>query len=157
MNQDLSTKIKLIIKSEKALLNLEIRKKSKQAVWIALGILAAFIALVMFNATIYLYLSTIFSTVASAAILTAINLGFTAIAFLIASSKNKSAETESIEEIRDYAWTQLANDIDETKNTISEFKDSILKAKESIFGLKNLLPIINSVIDLSKKGKNDAS
>jgi len=157
MNQDLSTKIKLIIKSEKALLNLEIRKKSKQVAWMAIGILAAFTALVMLNVTIYLYLANNFSTVISAAILTAINLGFTALAFFIASSQSESVESESIKEIRDYAWTQLANDIDETKNSVTEFRDSILKAKESIFGLKNLLPIITSVIDLSKKGKKDES
>ncbi len=157
MNQDLSTKIKLIIKSEKALLNLEIRKKSKQIIWTVMGILAAFIALVMLNITAYLYLSNSFSTVTSAAILTMVNLGFTAIAFFIASSQKESVESESVKEIRDYAWTQLANDIDETKNTINEFKDSILKVKESIFGLKNLLPIITSILNLSKKGEKDAS
>ncbi|MDA7817708.1 hypothetical protein N9A28_05925 [Sulfurimonas sp.] len=156
MNQDLSTKIKLLIKSEKALLDLEIRKKSKQAVWIAVGILSAFIALVMLNATMFLYLSNNFTTVTSAAILTMINLGFTALAFYIASTQGQDSESESIKDIRDYAWTQLANDIDETKENINEFKDSILQAKENIFGLKNLLPIITSIISLSKKGKNDA-
>lgn len=157
MNRDLSTKIKLLIKSEKALLNLEIRKKSKQAVWMAVGVLTAFIALVMLNVTMYLYLSNNFSPVISAAILTILNLLLTAIAFFVASSSKKTAESESIEEIRDYAWTQLANDIDETKNSVSEFKDSILKAKENIFGLKNLLPLLTTVINLSKKGKQNDS
>ena len=157
MNQDLSKTIKLIVKSEKALFKLEIRKKSKQFIWAAIGIIAIFISLVMLNITLYFYLSSNLSSLVSTSILTIMNFIFTAMAFYIASGSHKSTEVKSIEEIRDYAWTQIANDIDETKNSIEEFKDSILKAKESIFGFKSLLPILTSIIDYSKKGKNDAN
>ncbi len=153
MNNNFSTKIKLLIKSEKALLNLELRKKSKQAIWIAIAILSSFTALVMFNITIFLYLSESFANTTSAAILTIINLVFTAIALFISSSKNKSAEIRSIEEMRDYAWSEIANDVDETRQSFQDLKDNI-------FGLKSLLPVLTTLINLAKKdnkGENDAS
>lgn len=157
MNQDLSTKIKLLIKSEKALLELEIRKRSKQALWIIIGVLAAFISLVMFNATIFLYLSNNFTAITSATILSIANLIFAAVAFFISSMQNKTTQSEAIKEIRDYAWAQLANDIDETRNNVTEFKNSILKVKENLFGLKNILPLLTSLINFSKKGKKNDS
>ena len=157
MNQDLSKTIKLIVKSEKALFKLEVRKKSKQFVWASIGIVAVFITLVMLNITIFFYLSNSYTTLVSTSILTIMNLVFTTIAFYIASSNTKSTEAKSIEEIRDYAWTQIANDIDGTRNSIDELKESILKAKDNLFGFKSLLPIITTLIDYSKKGKKDAS
>jgi len=157
MNQDLSKKIKLIVKSEKELLKLEIGKKSKQLVWVFIGIIAVFMTLVMFNITIFFYLSSNYTTLVSTSILTMINLIFTAISFYIASSKSKSSEVKSIEEIRDYAWTQIANDIDATKNSIDDFKESVVKIKDNLLGFKSLLPIITTLMDYSKKGKKDAS
>ncbi len=157
MNQDLSKKIKLIVKSEKELLKLEIGKKSKQLVWAFIGVVAVFMTLVMLNITIFFYLSNSYTTLASTSILTTINLIFTAVSFYIASSKSKSSEVKSIEEIRDYAWTQIANDIDATKNSIDELKESIVKMKDNILGFKSLLPIITTLMDYSKKGKKDAN
>ena len=157
MNQDLSKKIKLIVKSEKELLKLEIGKKSKQLVWAFIGVVAVFMTLVMLNITIFFYLSNSYTTLASTSILTTINLIFTAVAFYIASSKSKSSEVKSIEEIRNYAWTQIANDIDATKNSIDELKESIVKMKDNILGFKSLLPIITTLMDYSKKGKKDAN
>jgi len=156
MNQDLSKTIKLIVKSEKALFKLEIQKKSKQFIWVAIGIVAIFITLVMFNITIFFYLSDKYTTLVSTSVLSVINLIFTAISFYIASNNNKSAEVKSIEEIRDYAWSQIANDLDEAKSTIDEFKDSVLKAKDNLFGIKSLLPLITTIVEYSKKGKIDA-
>jgi len=156
MNQDLSKTIKLIVKSEKALFKLEIQKKSKQFIWVAIGIVAIFITLVMFNITIFFYLSDNYTTLVSTSVLSVINLIFTAISFYIASNNNKSAEVKSIEEIRDYAWSQIANDLDEAKSTIDEFKDSVLKAKDNLFGIKSLLPLITTIVEYSKKGKIDA-
>lgn len=156
MNQDLSKTIKLIVKSEKALFKLEIQKKSKQFIWVAIGIVAIFITLVMFNITIFFYLSDKYTTLVSTSVLSVINLIFTAISFYIASNNNKSAEVKSIEDIRDYAWSQIANDLDEAKSTIDEFKDSVLKAKDNLFGIKSLLPLITTIVEYSKKGKIDA-
>ena len=159
MSEDFNAKMKLLIKSEKALLSLEMRKKSRQTVWIALALLAVLITLIMVNITLFLYLSTIYSHLESSAILTGMNIVVAILFFIIASKQNVGAEAASIEDIRDFAWEQVSTDIDEVKQGVTEFKNTIVKAKKSVdsfttgdtFGIKKVLPIITTLIDLNKK------
>jgi len=159
MSEDFNAKMKLLIKSEKALLSLEMRKRSRQTVWVALALLAVLVALVMINVTTYLYLSTTFNNLESAAILSVINIVISMLFFMIASRQDRGAEAESIEDIRDFAWEQVSTDIDEVKQNVTEFKDSVVKVKRSVdsfttgdaFGIKKVLPIITTLIDLNKK------
>ena len=159
MNDDFNAKIKLLIKSEKALLSLELRKKSKETFWVVLGIVALFVSLVMVNITAYLYLSESFSNAESAGILTIINIVLAGIFFSIASKQDRGAEAESIEDIRDFAWQQVSTDIDEVKENIQEFTQSIVKVKDNVesftkgdtFGIKKVLPIVTTLIDLARK------
>ena len=74
MSEDFNAKMKLLIKSEKALLSLEMRKKSRQTVWVAIGLLAVLAGLVMLNVTVFLLLETHYSNLVSAAILSGLNL-----------------------------------------------------------------------------------
>jgi hypothetical protein len=60
MSDDFNAKMKLLIKSEKAMLSLEMRKKSRQTVWIALALLAVLVGLITLNATVFLYLETMY-------------------------------------------------------------------------------------------------
>ena len=159
MNEDFNAKIKLLIKSEKALLSLEMRKKSRETFWAALGIMAVLMSLVMVNITLFLYLSQSFSNAASAGILTLVNIVIAGLFFLIASKQQRSAEAESIEDIRDFAWQQVSTDVDEVKENIKEFSQSIVKVKQNVesftkgdtFGLKKVLPIVTTLIDLARK------
>ena len=159
MNDDFNAKIKLLIKSEKALLSLEMRKKSRETLWAALGLIATLIALIMVNITAYLYLSEHFTNAASAGILTLINITIAGIFFTIASKQERGAEAESIEDIRDFAWQQVSTDVDEVKENIKEFTQGIVKVKNNVesftkgdaFGIKKVLPIITTLIDLAKK------
>ena len=159
MSEDFNAKMKLLIKSEKALLSLEIQKRSRQTLWMALALVAALVSLVMLNVTIYLYLSTQFSNLQSAGILTSINIVIAIVFALIASRQSRGVQAESIEDIRDFAWEQISTDIDEVKQNITEFKDSVVKVKHNvdsfttgdIFGIKKFLPIVSTLIDLSRK------
>ena len=159
MNNDFNAKIKLLIKSEKALLSLEMRKKSRETFWVVLGLIALFIALIMLNVTLYLYLSTHFSNAASAGILTLLNITVAGIFFMIASKQNRGSEAESIEDIRDFAWQQVSTDVDEVKENIKEFTQNVVKVKQNVesfttgdaFGIKKVLPIVTTLFDLAKK------
>ena len=159
MSEDFNAKIKLLIKSEKALLGLEMRKKSRQTLWISLALVAVLVTLVMLNVTTYLYLAQTHTNLESAAILSAINLVIAILFFVVASRQTTGVEAASIEDIRDFAWEQVSTDIDEVKQNVSEFKDSVVKVKRSVdsfttgdaFGIKKVLPIITTLIDLNKK------
>jgi len=159
MNENFNAKMKLLIKSEKALLSLEMRKKSRQTLWISLALVAVLVSLVMLNVTVYLYLSTQYSNLISAAILSGLNISVAILFFFIASRQDRGIEAESIEEIRDFAWDQLSNDISEVKENLNDFKQSVAKVKKSVdsfttgdaFGLKKVMPIITTLIELNKK------
>ena len=159
MSEDFNAKIKLLIKSEKALLSLEMRKKSRQTVWIALALVAVLVTLVMINITVYLYLSVTHSHLESAAILTGINLAVAILFFIIASRQDRGAEAASIEDIRDFAWDQVSTDLDEVKQHAADLKNSVVKVKRTVdsfttgdaFGIKKVLPIITTLIDLNKR------
>jgi len=159
MSEDFNAKMKLLIKSEKALLSLEMQKKSRQTLFIALALLAVLTTLIMVNVTLYLYLASKYSNLEASAILTGVNLLIAILFFIIASKQSLGAEATSIEDIRDFAWKQVSTDIDEVKEGVTEFKNSIIKAKKSVdsfttgdaFGIKKVLPIITTLIDLNKR------
>jgi choline-glycine betaine transporter len=159
MSEDFNAKMKLLIKSEKALLNLEMKKKGRQTLWMALALLAVLTGLAMLNVTVYLLLAEYFSMLQAAAILSGLNLLVAAVFFWIASRQNLGAEAQSIEDIRDFAWEQVSTDLNEVKQNVSELKQSVVKVKSSVdsftsggtFGLNKVLPIITTLIELNKK------
>lgn len=159
MQSDFNAKMKLLVKSEKALLDLEIRKRSRQALWTALGLVAILVGLVMLNVTAFLYLSGKFSNLEAAAILTGLNLLFAGIFFYIAGKQDRGAEAKSIEDIRDFAWSQVSEDLDDVKGSINDFRQSIVKVKSGVdsftsgnfFGASKVMPIITALIELNKK------
>jgi len=159
MSEDFNAKMKLLIKSEKAMMGLEMRKKSRQTIWVALALLAVLVGLITLNITIYLYLETMYTNLMSAAILSGVNLLAAGIFFMMASRQTTGPETEAIEEIRNFAWSQVQTDIDDVKQNVTQFTDSISKVKKSVdnfasgdaFGLKKVMPIITTLIDLNKK------
>ena len=162
MRKDLDAKVRLLIKSEKALLNLEIRKKSRQAVWVAMAILAMLMGLIILNFSAYLYLSTHYSDLAAALILSGLNFLVGLLFVFIALRQTRGPEAKPIEEIRDYAWEQISADVDELKQSVTDFKESVKNVKESVSSLRNadalslkkIIPIINTLItliDLNKR------
>ncbi len=159
MSDDFNAKMKLLIKSEKALLALEMRKKSRQTVWVALALLAVLVGLIMLNVTVYLLLSEHYSNLVSAAILSGLNILVAALFLLVASRQDRGAEAQSIEDIRDFAWEQISTDIDEVKQNVADFKQSVSNVKSTVdnftsgdaFGLKKIMPVITTLIELNKK------
>ena len=159
VSEDFNAKMKLLIKSEKALLNLEMKKKGRQTLWTTLALLAILVTLIMLNITIYLYLDSTHTPFEAAATLTGLNLSVAILFFAIASRQDRGAEATSIEDIRDFAWEQVSTDIDEVKQNVTDFKNSVVKVKSTVdsfttgdaFGFKKILPIITTLIDLNKK------
>ena len=159
MSEDFNAKMKLLIKSEKALLSLEMKKKGRQTVWTALALLAVLVTLIMVNITTFLYLDSTHTPLESAIILTGINFAVSILFFVIASRQDRGAEASSIEDIRDFAWEQVSSDIDEVKQHATDLKNSVVKVKKTVdsfttgdaFGFKKVLPIITTLIDLNKR------
>jgi len=159
MNEEFKTKMKLLIRSERALVNLEIQKRARQAVWTSLGLLSALISLAMLNIAIYFYFSETSTPSQAAMLLSILDALIAIVLFTISSRQKRSSEADSIEDIRDFAWEQISSDIDDVKQHVTHFKQNIDSVKSSvesfkesdIFGVKKFLPIITALIDLKKK------
>ncbi|GEM_PF-2128706 len=159
MNNDLNAKLNLLIKSEKALFKLEIRKKGRQTVFIAIALLAILITLIMLNVTAYLFLSEYYNIQVSAAILSGINLTVAILFLILATRQGTGAETESLQEIRDFAWGQVGTDIEMMKEQITDFGDGVKRIKNGVdsvinrdvFGLGTLIPLVQTLSKRKKK------
>ncbi len=159
MKEDFNAKLNLLIKSEKALFRLEMRKKGRQSLFVAIALLAVLVALALLNVTIYLYLETRFSPMASAGILSGLNLAIALIFFIVAARQNTGPEAESLEEIREFAWKQVSQDLDGVKQQVGEFSDGIKRVSGSInsvmhrdySALAAMLPFVQSLLVARKK------
>ncbi len=164
MNTDLNTKLNLLIRSEKALFKIEIRKRARQTVFITIALLAVLITLIMLNVTVYLSLAAHYSTQLSAAILTGSNLSVAILFFIIATYQGTSSEAESLQEIRDFAWDQVATELNGVKQQVSDFSDGVKRIKNGvdsvinrdIFGLSSVIPLIQAFSTLKKKKNTKA-
>jgi len=164
MNTDLNTKLNLLIRSEKALFKIEIRKRARQTVFITIALLAVLITLIMLNVTVYLSLAAHYSTQLSAAILTGSNLSVAILFFVIATYQGTSSEAESLQEIRDFAWDQVATELNGVKQQVSDFGDGVKRIKNGvdsvidrdIFGLRSIIPLIQAFSTLKKKKNTKA-
>ena len=137
MNRELSNKLQLLLRSEKALLKLEMRKKGRQIVLATLAIIAVLATLVMLNITVYLYLEESFSPLHAAMILTGMDLAFAILFFALASRQELGNEAESINEVRDYALQELSGEFNEIKQEASEIRDSFSKVSSGISSVFN--------------------
>jgi len=164
MNTDLNTKLNLLIRSEKALFKIEIRRKARQTVFITIALLAVLITLIMLNVTVYLSLAAHYSTQLSAAILTGSNLSVAILFFIIATYQGTSSEVESLQDIRDFAWDQVATELNGVKQQVSDFSDGVKRIKNGvdsvinrdIFGLRSIIPLIQAFSTLKKKKNTKA-
>lgn len=161
MSQDIGNKLYLLVQSEKALLKLEARKKSRQAVMSAIGVIAVFAALVMLNMSAYLYLSTQMTPQLSALTLAGFNLVLALLFFWVSSKQTTGTQAESIQEIRDFAVKQLADDVDDVKSSVLELKNGFQSVSSSVNGvlnrdllaLKGLIPLLQMLLDRRKAKK----
>ncbi len=161
MNKELSNKLNLLLRSEKALLKLEMRKKGRQVILSTIGVLAILATLVMLNISAYLYLQESYSPLHSALILTGVDLALAILFFVLAMRQELGNEAEAINEIRDYALKELTVEFDEIKQEAAEIRESFSKVSSgigSVFNrdfsaVKAVLPLVEIFIKNRNKEK----
>ena len=161
MNKELSNKLQLLLRSEKALLKLEMRKKGRQVVLASIGVIAVLATLVMLNISAYLYLNESHSSLYSALVLTGVDLVIALVLFIMAARQELGSEAEAINEIRDYALKELSGEFDEIKQEASEIRESFSKVSSGIsavfnrdFGaVKAIIPLVEMFVKSRNKEK----
>ena len=135
MNRNIEDKISLLVKSEKTLLRLEMRKKMRQALLIAITLILLLCALGALNVALYLYLTHFVTPLFSALILAGIDILLALILLLITFNMGLGEDEKSAYEIRDFARGQIKNEIADIRSSFFSFRNAI------------------SLIALFKKGK----
>ena len=161
MNKELSNKLQLLLRSEKALLKLEMRKKGRQIVLASIGIIAVLATLVMVNISAYLYLVESYSPLHSALVLTGVDLVIALVLFFMAGRQELGAEAEAINEIREYALKELSGEFDEIKQEASEIRESFSKVSSGISSVFNrdfsavkaIIPLVEMFVKTRNKEK----
>ena len=159
MNKELSNKLQLLLRSEKALMKLEMRKKGRQIVLVSIAVLAVLATLVMLNISAYLYLIEKSSSLNAALILMAIDFAVAMLFFILASRQELASEAEAINEIRDYALKELSGEFDEIKQEASEIRESFSKVSggiSSVFNrdfsaVKAVIPLVEMFVKTRNK------
>ncbi len=161
MSQDLGNKLHLLLQSEKALLKLEAARRGRQVVMSAIAVIAVLAALIMLNVAIFLYLETLYTPQLSALLLAGLNMLLALLFFWISSRQTAGAQAESLQEIRDFAVKQLAEDVDDVKSNVVELKNGIQSISSGVHGvlnrdflaLKSLIPLLQMLLDRRKSSK----
>ncbi len=161
MNKELSNKLQLLLRSEKALLKLEMRKKGRQVVLAAIGVIAVLATLVMLNVSAYLYLIEKSTSFNAALILMSIDFAVAMLFFILASRQELGNEAETINEIRDYALKELSGEFDEIKQEASEIRESFSKVSSGISSVFNrdfsavkaVIPLVEMFVKTRNKQK----
>ena len=153
MKRELSNKIQLLLRSEKALMKLEMRKKGRQVVLVSIAILAILATLVMLNVSTYLYLIEKSSPLNAALVLMAIDLAVAILFFILAARQELGSEAEAINEIRDYAMKELSGEFDEMKNEASAIRENFTKVSAGIGAVKLAIPFVEMFVKKMSKNK----
>lgn len=161
MDNELHRKLNLLIRSEKALLKLEMRRKGRQIILTSIALIAILAGLVMLNVSVFLYLDESFTHLQSAMILTAINLVLAVLLLIAASRQELGSEAEAVHEIRDYALVELSGEFDDIKQEASEIRESFSKVSHGISAvfnrdfsaLKAVVPLIEIFAKTRKREK----
>ena len=153
MKRELSNKLQLLLRSEKALMKLEMRKKGRQVVLVSIAILAILATLVMLNVSTYLYLIEKSSPLNAALVLMAIDLAVAILFFILAARQELGSEAEAINEIRDYAMKELSGEFDEMKNEASAIRENFTKVSAGIGAVKLAIPFVEMFVKKMSKNK----
>jgi len=159
MNKELSKKINLLLRSEKAMLKLEMSRRSRQAVLAAIGVIAVLATLVMLNLTSYLFLKVHFTPEMAALILTGADMLIAIFFLVLASRQELGREAEAVSEIRDYARQELAGEFESLQQETAEIRASFSKVSSGISSVFNrdfsavkaVIPIIEMFVRSRKK------
>ncbi len=151
MSQEFNKKVSLLLKSQKSLINMEIKKKSKQIILIAIALIAISVTFIMLNFSLFFFLLSMFTNTISALILSLVNLSIALLLIFLALKKDNNAQFDAITEIRDFALDEILEDVDGVKMEVTQFKNRATTVFDGTFlGLKTILPLMLTIFNSKK-------
>ena len=158
MCSQFESKLNVYIRSERAMLDIFVRDKLRQLFFIAIGVIALFTTLILFDIAIFFTLTTYFSTKITAFILADANAILFLMSILFSKRKKHRKEVEALKEIRDFAKEEVLKDVKVVTDEVVEVGQSVGHAVHGassifsgeVFSLASLLATINSLLKNKK-------
>jgi hypothetical protein len=158
MSDDFDSKLSLYLRSEKALFTLALREKARQAVYVIFALMALLATLVLCNIGLFYTLLDYISPQLCAFVLAGINILISVIMIIISAKKKTTGEVDALIEIRDFAKTEVADELQKSKKEIAEMGSSVKNVADDVnailsgtaFGIQTLLPILQRILKSKK-------
>ena len=157
-------KLKILGRAETTLLQLGIRRWAWKLAFCSLALSFIIIFLAMLNVSAYTALEPSQGGPLAAIWVALVNLIFAVLLILVAVSLKPRADEKVVREIRELALAELADDVDEAKESIAQVQDDVTAVKDMFgkakgmfsgggFDLEGVGSIIGYLIKLLKKKK----
>jgi hypothetical protein len=154
MDDNFESKLHLYLRSERAMLDVFIRDKSRQLSFVFMGFIALLTALVMFDIAVFFTLMAYFTIKITAFILAGANTVLFLMLICFSKRKKHQKEVEALQDIRDFSKDEVTKDLKIAKDEVVEISHSVggvVRDVSSIFngellGLTRLITMIRDLI-----------
>ncbi|WP_290919632.1 phage holin family protein [Halodesulfovibrio sp.] len=160
---DTMNKLHILLRSELALLRLQVKRMAAQTACKIVAAIFALLAIGMFTFASYLGLAKVFGPT-MAAFQVALIDAFLAVILLIVSQKisNNAEQEKMILEVREIAAKGLSADLDKVKTDVEELSDDVRQIYGNVAAvisgsssvISSVLPILGLLASTSQKGKH---
>ena len=159
MCEQFESKLNVYIRSERAMLDIFVRDKLRQLFFTAVGVIALFTALVLFDMGMFFTLTDYFSIKITAFILAGANAILFLMFLLFSKRKKHRKEVEALKEIRDFAKEEVLKDVKVVTDEVVEVGQSVGHVvhgassifRGEVFSLVSLFSTINNLLKNNKK------
>jgi hypothetical protein len=147
MKDNFECKLSLYLRSERAMLDIFLRDKSRQLFFIGMGFVALFIALIFFDIALFFILKIYFSIHITAFILAGAHALFFLICLGFSKRKKQQKEVEALKDIRDFSKEEVVKDLKNAKNEVLDISHSVKSiCRGEFLSLARLIPILRDLL-----------
>lgn len=139
-------RLKVYMRSEKAILDIYIRNKLRALFYTSLAFICILTALVMLDIGVFFTLTAYFATKTTAFILAGSNLVLFILLICFARRRRYQRELQSLEAIRDVVKDDIKEEVLEMTQGVRQATDHI----SSLFSIAGLVPILKKIIQTKR-------
>ncbi len=125
MDDNFEAKLQLYLRSERAMLDIFIRDKSRQLLFLFMSLMALLTAWIMFDIAVFFTLGAYFTVKMTTFILAAANVLLFLIFICCSKRRKHQKEVEALQDIRDFAKHEVTKDLKVVKNEVVDMTHSV--------------------------------
>ncbi len=132
---EILVKLHLLLKAELILFRLQLRHTVRQGAFYIAAVLLVFLATVMLNIALYLYLAPRLDNAGAALMVAIVDIVLAVVAIVVAGHLHLGPEVDDAGALREAAMASLAADAKRIKTEITDLQDDIKRIRTTVTGL----------------------